>query len=88
MDEPYTRDMKQIYIQLDNALQFRLSNLLQKSMAEKKLSTTLNAYIISQRSIILTRLCLFCQELAVLFFFSHSPLSLVHLFGKQVPGLV
>lgn len=52
------------------------SSPLQKSLTEKKCLISISHY-----SIILTTFCLFYQEQAVIFLFSHPILSLVHLLG-------
>lgn len=84
MNEPHMCDIKQIYLQLVIALQFRYIRSkkikdfsLQKSMTDKRRTRPL--IIILQHSIMQTRPCLFSQARTVVFLFFYSLLSLVYL---------
>ena len=81
MNEPHVHEEKQIYLQLDNALQFRLSRIKEikhfynvEIHDREKMSKTLNKHIA-----VLTGIYLFCQVQEVVSLFVHFLLFLVYL---------
>ena len=84
MNKSHVHDATQVYIQLDNALQFKLIRIkeVEDFFIAEKSDRAGHLISISQYSIMLTRLCLFCQTHAVMFFFSNLLLSLADLLGK------
>ena len=73
MNEPHVHEEKQIYLQLDNALQFRLSRI-------KEIKHFYNAEITKHKHIaVLTGIYFFCQVQEVVSLFVHFLLFLVYL---------
>ena len=68
MSEAHGFDMKEIFHQLDNPIQFKLSRI-----KDQKMRKTLNKYITALDSA--HRHCLFCKMQAVAFRFAHLLLS-------------
>ena len=80
MSEAHGFDMKEIFHQLDNPLQFRLSRIketkkcfIPETSDREEMRKTLNKYITALDSA--HRHCLFCKMQAVAFRFAHLLLS-------------
>ena len=71
MNKPHLHDTTQINVQLNNALQFKLNRIkeVEDFFIAEKSDRAGHLISISQYSITLSRLCLFCQEHVVVFFF-------------------
>ena len=84
MNKPHVHDTTQIYVQLDNTLQFKHNRIkeVEDFFIAEKSDRAGHLISISQYLIMLTRLCLFCQAHVMVFFFSNSLLSLVDLLGN------